>query len=89
MTANCDMILMKYTLATYSNIQRIHSLEKEVGVWTVNDQAVMNHMIRCGVDYLITDEIDLVKEVRKNYDERSDREHMRDVILFGMSAKKR
>ena len=49
----------------------------------------MNHMIRCGVDYLITDEIDLVKQVRKKYDERSDRERMRDVVLFGMSAKKR
>jgi glycerophosphoryl diester phosphodiesterase len=89
MSTNCDMVLMKYSLATYSNIQKIHSLEKEVGVWTVNDAAVMNHMIRCGVDYLITDEIDLVKEVRKKYDERSDREHMVDVILFGMSAKKR
>lgn len=89
MSTNCDMILMKYSLATYSNIQKIHSLEKEVGVWTVNDVAVMNHMIRCGVDYLITDEIDMVIEVRKKYDERSDREHMRDVILFGMSAKKR
>ena len=89
MTTNCDMILMRHTLATYSNIQKIHSLEKEVGVWTVNDEAVMNHMIRCGVDYLITDEIDLVKQVRKKYDERSDRERMRDIVLFGMSAKKR
>ena len=77
---NCDMILLEQDWATYSDILRIKGNKKQIGVWTVNDVALLNHFLRSKVDYIITDEIDLVEDVKREQDNRTDMERMRDLL---------
>ena len=85
--ANCDMVLLSHLLATYPNIRKVKSAGKEIGVWTVNNELEMKYFLRAGVNYIITDQIDLVEDVRRKYDERTDREHMIDAIRFGFEIR--
>jgi len=85
-TADCDIVLLNRFLATYPNVRKIKAAGKEVGVWTVNSEKEMNYFLRCGVNYIITDEIDLVEEVRMRYDKRTAREHMIDAFRFGFEV---
>ena len=77
---NCDMILLEQDWATYSDILRIKGNKKQIGVWTVNEAALLNHFLRSKVDYIITDEIDLVEDVKREQDNRTDMERMRDLL---------
>ncbi len=77
----CDILLLDEGMASYTDIQRIKEIHKEVGIWTVNDSRRMNFFLRSKVDYIITDEIDLMEEAKKNQDSRTDREQMRDMII--------
>jgi glycerophosphoryl diester phosphodiesterase len=50
-------------VVTRALIERAHQAGKVVHVWTVDDPAVMRHLIDLGVDGIITDRPDLLKDV--------------------------
>ena len=50
-------------IVTRETIDRIHHLGKVIHVWTIDDPSEMNHLIDLGVDGIITDRPDLLKEV--------------------------
>ncbi|MBR4580986.1 MAG: hypothetical protein IKO32_07110, partial [Lachnospiraceae bacterium] len=77
---NCDMILLEQEWATFSNILKIKGSKKEVGVWTVNGELLLDHFLKSKVDYIITDEVDLVEAVKMRQDSRTDMERMRDLV---------
>jgi len=55
-------------IVTRATIERVHSLGKVIHVWTINDPVTMEKLIDCGVDGIITDRPDLLKQilVRRN-----------------------
>ena len=77
---NCDMILLEQEWATFSNIVKIKGNKKEVGVWTVNGALLLDHFLKSKVDYIITDDVDLVEAVKMRQDSRTDMERMRDLV---------
>ena len=49
-------------------VDDIHELDKRIHVWTVNDEQHMKELIALGVDGIITDKPDLLREVLKKLD---------------------
>ncbi len=88
-TVTGDILLFRHDIIYLSDIRRIKEQGRQLGVWTVNSKLEMNRFLMYGVDYLITDEVDLVEEVRMKIDERSEREHIIDAIRWGIGAKGR
>ncbi|GGM43609.1 glycerophosphodiester phosphodiesterase [Promicromonospora citrea] len=53
----------RVTVVDDATVASAHALGKKVHVWTVNDPAEMEQLIDLGVDGLVTDRADLLKEV--------------------------
>jgi glycerophosphoryl diester phosphodiesterase len=53
----------KLPIVTRSFVERAHDLRKQVHVWTVDHPGEMNELLDLGVDGLITDRADLLREV--------------------------
>jgi hypothetical protein len=54
-TTGADFLFAHYSLITESLIKRLHDKGKEVGAYTVNDQALLHELIEMDVDYPCTD----------------------------------
>lgn len=46
-------------------VEKIHDLNKEIWVWTVDEKELLNHMIDLKVDNIITDDVVLTKKILK------------------------
>ena len=59
---NVDFISVEYGLLTKELVHAMSALEKEVHVWTINDQIKVRDVARLRVDNIITDSVDMVNE---------------------------
>ncbi|MFV0257806.1 MAG: glycerophosphodiester phosphodiesterase [Acidimicrobiales bacterium] len=50
-------------LTNAHQISRLHKLGLQVQVWTINDEAEMEHLLDLGVDAIMTDEVALLRDV--------------------------
>jgi glycerophosphoryl diester phosphodiesterase len=53
------------TVVTEHSIERAHAAGVQVHAWTINDRTEMHRLLDLGVDALITDRADIVREVLK------------------------
>ncbi|MHC5215054.1 glycerophosphoryl diester phosphodiesterase membrane domain-containing protein [Enterococcus sp. LJL128] len=60
-----DFFTMEYTTLNRNFIDAAHNDGKKVYAWTVNDEDTMTRMMFYGVDGLITDQMELLKETIK------------------------
>jgi len=76
-----DFLSLEQTMATPDLIDSAHDQGKTVAVWTVDDRDDMVTMINRGVDNIITDQPELLKQVRQEISELSDVERV--LLVFG------
>lgn len=58
-----DFYSMELSRVNEYRVQKIHDAGKEVHVWTVNSEDDMDSVLSLGVDGLITDQVELVKQI--------------------------
>ncbi len=58
-----DAFSIEATNVTESQVNRVHNAGKELYAWTINTEESINHMIDMNVDNIITDNIELGKEL--------------------------
>ncbi|XVX19016.1 glycerophosphodiester phosphodiesterase family protein [Actinomycetota bacterium] len=51
------------TLVTPALVDRVHALGKHLHVWTIDDRAEMEELLDLGVDGIVTDRIDTLRDV--------------------------
>ena len=54
---------LEIPVVTRSVVTRVHQLGKVIHVWTIDDPDLMEHLIDLGVDGIITDRPDLLKDI--------------------------
>ena len=67
---NSDLISLKYDLLSKELVEKLHSEDKKIHVWTVDKIDEINNAIDLGVDNIITNNVSLVKGIiryRDNY----------------------
>ena len=58
-----DIFSVEATNVTENLVTRVHNSGKELFVWTVNTEENINKMIRMSVDNIITDNIEMCREI--------------------------
>lgn len=72
----CDIIHPAHIVVTKNLVKAAHKLGIKVNVWTVNDKSLIEKMLDCGVDGLITDKPLETREIVDEYDKRKARENV-------------
>ena len=67
---NVDFISVEYEMLRKELIYAMHVLNKEVHVWTINDEERVEDVIRLGVDNIITDDVELVIATNRELKEK-------------------
>lgn len=65
-TLPVDIFSIEATFVTPELVESIHRRGKQIHVWTVDHEDMINEMINMNVDNLITDDVPLAKETIKN-----------------------
>ncbi|NQX97243.1 MAG: hypothetical protein HRT73_05090 [Flavobacteriales bacterium] len=60
-----DEIIVKHSYATKNIIDRVHSMGKELHVWTVNDSETIDLLVERGVDGIISDYPNLLMKYKR------------------------
>lgn len=60
-----DFYSIEYTTLTTNLVKSVHQQNKQLYVWTPNDEETMTRMMFYGVDAIITDRVKLLNSVRK------------------------
>lgn len=64
--SNCDAVSPHYRLVILGFVRRMHSLNKPVYVWTVNDEKIMNKIIyKAKADGIVTNYPDIALKTRE------------------------
>ena len=86
-----DFFAINMGMATPGFIRNVHLADKQVFVWTVNDQVSMSRMISLGVDGIITDEPELARNVLVDRSKLSSIERLliHTAMLFGQPIPQR
>lgn len=63
-----DFISIESSLVKPELITKIHNMNKEIHVWTVNNKETAEDMIALGVDNIITDNVPLIRKIKGNMD---------------------
>lgn len=58
-----DLFSIESSFVTRALVSRIHAAGKSIAVWTVNTEAEIRQAAEAGVDYVITDDVNLAKDV--------------------------
>lgn len=61
---NIDVLSLNYKLINEELVKELHNNNKEVHVWTVNDEKTIKEALNMGVDNIITDDVSLVKKIK-------------------------
>jgi glycerophosphoryl diester phosphodiesterase len=80
-----DFFAINMSMATPGFIRRAKLADKQVFIWTVNDQVSMSRMMSLGVDGIITDEPELARNVLTDRSKLSSIERLliHTAVLFG------
>ncbi len=60
-----DFVSPNYRLLKFFFLKRVHSMDREIYVWTVNDTNLLKKLFKKGVNGIITDRPDLAVKLRK------------------------
>ncbi|MFC1581260.1 glycerophosphodiester phosphodiesterase family protein, partial [Thermodesulfobacteriota bacterium] len=71
---NSDFLSIQANMATSRLVRSAHQSGKEIHVWTVNDARTTLSMIEAGVDNIITDRPEMVRDVINHWKALSDSE---------------
>ncbi len=77
-----DVLIIEEDVATEKTIIDIQTAGKMAVVWTVNSADAINQFIKYNADAIITDQIDVSKRVVEEYNNRSDRDIISEMLLF-------
>lgn len=76
-----DFYSVEESIVNSNLINEIHANGKEIHVWTVNDSKEMERLINMGVDNIITDEVETLKDILKMREERSPYEKFMEILV--------
>ncbi len=62
-TADVDLLSVNKKLVNEEFVKKAHAHQKELHVWTVNEPKAMRHFIKIGVDNIITNYPDILKQI--------------------------
>lgn len=75
---NVDFFCLEASLVNAKTVYALHALGKEVDVFTINDRERAEKMMYLGVDNIITDDVPMILDVKKEMDKE---EHY-DYVTF-------
>lgn len=79
---NCDDLFVEMECLSASEINRIHDMDKKVGVWTVNTTSELNLWLLSDVDYIVTDEVRGALALKRFLYKGDDEERILDVMFL-------